>query len=100
MSHKEPLTSADALGSPATPGTDPLADTRPLISQETPKGLDRRRFLMRSAVGGAAAVMTGCSGSPGERTARAAETSAAPPAPATAASTPPLAADLYVVMRE
>ena len=39
--------------------TDPLADTSGLLSQEVPSGVDRRNFLMRSAVGGAAAVMTG-----------------------------------------
>src|SRR3954469_20427043 len=78
--------------------SDPLADTRPLISQEIPRGVDRRSFLMRSAVGGAAAVMTGCSASPEERTAKAVETL---PAPAQAApSTPPLAQDLNVVMKE
>ena len=38
---------------------DPLADTSGLISQEVPPGVDRRTFLIRSAVGGAAAVMTG-----------------------------------------
>ena len=76
---------------------DPLADTRPLISPEVPRGVDRRSFLIRSAVGGAAAVMTGCSPSPEEKTAKAAETAA--PAPA-APSTPPLASDLYVVMQE
>ncbi len=40
---------------------DPLADTSRLVSQEIPAGVDRRHFLIRSAVGGAAAVMTGCS---------------------------------------
>ena len=40
---------------------DPLADTSQLLSQEIPPGVDRRSFLIRSAVGGAAAVMTGCS---------------------------------------
>src|SRR5262245_48649525 len=47
---------------------DPLADTRQLIAQDAPHGVDRRRFLMRAAVGGAAAVMTGCSGTPEQRT--------------------------------
>src|SRR4051812_5906660 len=75
---------------------DPLADTRPLISQEIPRGVDRRSFLMRSAVGGAAAVMTGCAASPEERTAKAVETVPPPAAP----SAPPLAQDLHVVMKE
>src|SRR3954447_7146642 len=38
---------------------DPLGDTRQLISQEVPAGVDRRDFLIRSAVVGAAAIMTG-----------------------------------------
>jgi L-serine dehydratase len=75
---------------------DPLADTRELISPEIPQGVDRRRFLMRAAVGGAAAVMTGCTTTPEEKTVKAVETAAPPAAP----SAPPLAADLYVVMQE
>jgi hypothetical protein len=50
---------------------DPLADTSRLISQEIPPGVDRRHFLIRSAVGGAAAVMMGRSVSAEERTAMA-----------------------------
>ncbi|HET9265009.1 MAG TPA: twin-arginine translocation signal domain-containing protein, partial [Vicinamibacterales bacterium] len=71
MSNKEVDKSADTLSSTATPRKDPFADTRLLISQEIPHGVDRRSFLMRSAVGGAAAVMTGCGVSPAERTAKA-----------------------------
>ncbi len=101
MSQKEAEKSADTLSSKATnreaSREDPLADTRRLISNETPRGVDRRSFLLRSAVGGAAAVMTGCTTTPEERTATAAAT-AKPDAPA--ASTPPLAADLHVVMKE
>src|SRR5262245_19117153 len=77
-------------------GQDLLADTSPLIAPEIPHGVDRRSFLMRSAVGGAAAVLTGCSPSPAEKTAKAVETAAPPAAP----STPPLAADLHVAMKE
>jgi L-serine dehydratase len=66
-----------------------------LLGHEIPHGLDRRRFLMRTAVGGAAAVMTGCSPSPQEQTAKAVETAK----PAAAASAPPLAEDLYVAMK-
>jgi L-serine dehydratase len=51
---------------------------------------------MRTAVGGAAAVMTGCAPSPEESTARAVATT---PPPAAAPSTPPLAEDLHVVMK-
>ena len=38
---------------------DLLADTSEIISHKVPSGVDRRSFLMRSAVVGAAAVMTG-----------------------------------------
>ena len=50
---------------------DPLASTDQLTSQEIPRGVDRRNFLIRSAVGGAAAVMMGHSISTQERTAQA-----------------------------
>ena len=74
---------------------DPLADTSRLISQEVPPGVDRRDFLIRSAVGGAAAVMTGRSLSAYERTTMAVAT-----LPAQApASPPPLSADLDVVKK-
>src|SRR6516165_12120199 len=75
---------------------DPLGDPRRLVALETPPGLDRRGFLMRAAVGGAAAVMTGCSPSPEEKTAKAVATTP----PAAAPSAPPLAPDLNVVMKE
>jgi len=38
---------------------DPLGNAEDLLSQEIPSGVDRRSFLMRSAVVGAAAIMTG-----------------------------------------
>jgi L-serine dehydratase len=74
---------------------DPLADTSRLISQEIPPGVDRRNFLIRSAVGGAAAVMMGRSVTAEERTAMAIATL---PQQATG-STPPLSADLDVVKK-
>src|SRR5215212_8103727 len=95
MSNKEAEKAADTLGSTAAPRTDPLADTRGLVSHVIPHGVDRRSFLMRSAVGGAAAVMTGCTVSQAEKTAKAVETLPM----AAAASTPPLAQDLHVVMK-
>src|SRR6478752_430118 len=73
---------------------DPLADTSPLISQEIPSGVDRRNFLIRSAVGGAAAVMMGRTVSAEERTAMAIATM---PPQAKAGAAPPLSADLDVV---
>jgi L-serine dehydratase len=87
MSKKETEKSADSL-----------ADTHGLVDLEAPHGVDRRSFLMRTAVGGAAAVMTGCAVSPEEKTAKAAAT-AAPAAPAAAPSTPPLAPELAVVQK-
>jgi L-serine dehydratase len=53
---------------------DFLADPESLLSREVPAGIDRRGFLIRSAVGGAAIVMTGCSTSDADRTAQAAAT--------------------------
>ena len=38
---------------------NPLANQDPFIEQEIPPGVDRRTFLMRSAVVGATAVMLG-----------------------------------------
>ena len=79
---------------------DPLADTSRLISQEVPPGVDRRSFLIRSAVGGAAAVMTGRVVSAEERTAMAIATmppQLTPPKPA--ATPPPLSPDLEVVKK-
>ena len=99
MSNQDHQTLADPPGSAEKPRgvvrEDPLADTSRLISQDVPAGVDRRHFLIRSAVGGAAAVMTGCSPSDADRTAKAAATTP----PQAAASTPPLAADLNVVKK-
>ena len=75
---------------------DPLADTSQLLSRDVPAGVDRRSFLIRSAVGGAAAVMTGCTVSDADRNAKAAAT--APPQ-AKPAAAPPLSADLNVVKK-
>ncbi|HJX89199.1 MAG TPA: twin-arginine translocation signal domain-containing protein, partial [Pyrinomonadaceae bacterium] len=75
---------------------DLLADTSHLLSQEIPPGVDRRNFLIRSAVGGAAAVMMGRTVSAQERIAMAVKTLPVLPQ---AASTPPLSADLDVVKK-
>src|SRR5258706_10242463 len=48
--------------------SDPLGNSDELISQKIPPGVDRRKFLMRSAVIGAATVMTGRFVSAHERT--------------------------------
>ena len=65
---------------------DPLADTSRLISQEVPPGVDRRDFLIRSAVGGAAAVMMGTTVSAQERVAMATQNAAGVAAGSGAAS--------------
>ena len=62
-----------------------------------PTGLDRRKFIMRSAVISAAAVMNGCARSETEKTA---PPPAAEAAPAADAPQVPLAADLNVVMKQ
>src|SRR3954466_6288826 len=85
-----------AMSDKETGKSDPLADMRQVLSHKIPAGVDRRGFLMRTAVGGAAAVMTGCSPSPEAKAAKAVET--LPMAPA-AASTPPLAPELNVVKK-
>ena len=63
MSNKENEKFDDKLSSTEKPlevvREDPLADISGLISKEIPPGVDRRNFLIRSAVGGAAAVMMG-----------------------------------------
>jgi hypothetical protein len=101
MSNKENEKVDDKLSSTEKPGEvvreDPLADTSRLLSHEVPPGVDRRNFLIRSAVGGAAAVMMGRSVSAHERTAMAIATLPVLPQ---AASTPPLSADLNVVKKE
>ena len=70
--------------------SDSLGSTRDVRSAEIPPNADRRTFLMRSAVVGATAVITGTSISAQERTQR----SEAP------APTVPLSADLNVVKEE
>jgi L-serine dehydratase len=72
---------------PEDPKEDPLSRTDQLVAQDIPPGVDRRTFLMRSAVVGATAVITGREISAQERTDRA----TAPP--------PPLSNDLDVVKK-
>jgi L-serine dehydratase len=81
---------------------DEFVVTEHLRSTEAPDGVDRRAFMMRTAVVGAVSVLTGCSTPANETPARASSTPAAadPPArpPATAAA-PPLSPDLEVVKK-
>ena len=59
----------EANDQPGTPETvDPLGSTADVISNEVPPGVDRRSFLIRSAVVGAAAIMTGKTISAADRT--------------------------------
>ncbi len=69
---------------------DPLGPSEQVISSEVPPGVDRRTFLMRSAVIGATAVITGRTISAQER----AQRSTAP------APTPPLSSNLHVVKKQ
>ena len=76
---------ADSLGSPVE-----------LISNGFPPGVDRRAFLVRSAMIGAMSVMSGAAISCADKTEKAARTTAE-----TATSpAPPLSPDLDVVNRE
>ena len=68
-----------------------------LASTQPPAGVDRRAFMMRSALIGAVSVLSGCSPSSPEATASKAATATPPPVPATAA--PPLSPDLNVVKK-
>ena len=109
MSHKDDEQAVDPLLAAASPGDppheDPLADTSGLISPDVPAGVDRRHFLIRSAVGGAAAVMMGQLVSAETRTAMAVATlppqaKAQPPqAKPKTGPPPPLAKDLNVVKK-
>jgi len=82
------LASIERLGKPNV--EDPLGHLSPLISPDIPPAADRRTFLMRSAVIGATAVITGRNISAQERTQR----STAPP------PTVPLSPDLNVVKKQ
>ena len=74
---------------------DPLHGEDRWIAQDVPPGVDRRTFLMRSAVVGSALVISGFSTSQEARTQQATPPAATPPAPAP----PPLDPDLNVVKK-
>jgi len=93
----------DAKPDDADGPVDPLTSADKALSPEVPAGVDRRKFIMRSAVISAAAVLNGCSREETER-------KAPPPAPATpeaagttgtsgAAASVTLSPDLEVVKR-
>src|SRR3979490_2209359 len=84
-----------SIEQPARPAReDPLGPPDQLDSAAIPPGVDRRTFLMRSAVVGATVVITGAQMSCQDRTARA--TAPAPNVP----DEPPLSAELDVVKKE
>src|SRR5579872_2055965 len=66
-----------------------------LESADVPAGVDRRAFMMRSAMVGAISVLSGCSPSTPEQTAAKAATATPPPQPAAAA--PALSESLDVI---
>jgi L-serine dehydratase len=74
-------------------------DPKELLAIETPAGTDRRAFLMRSAVFGAAAVITGCSPQQPAAPATTASPAAAPPAPPAAKPVAGMSEDLEVVKK-
>src|SRR5216110_1736157 len=76
---------------------DPLGSTIELVSKAVPPGVDRRNFLIRSAVGGAAAVMTGSIVSAHERIEKAVAT--LPVLPQQSSPAPPLDPKLNVVQK-
>jgi L-serine dehydratase len=89
MSNKEKIRAGDLNSKEHTDEAgreDPLGRPGRLISQEIPPGVDRRTFLMRSALIGATAVILGQPVSAEERTKR-----------STTGSPPPLSNDLNVV---
>jgi L-serine dehydratase len=89
MSAKEEKPTVDVAADPE----EPLSDMKDLLSQEIPPGVDRRTFLMRSAVVSATAVIMGRDISAQERTLR----STAPPPNKGIPPAPALSPDLNVV---
>jgi L-serine dehydratase len=74
---------------------DPLGSADDVLNQEIPEGVDRRTFLMRSAVVGSAAVISGVTLSAQER----AHQATPPKKPQGPAPAPPLDPNLDVVKR-
>jgi L-serine dehydratase len=101
MFEKDNDTLADSVDStdrsPKSSVRDPLGSPIELISKAVPPGVDRRSFLIRSAVGGAAAVMTGSIVSAHERIEKAVAT--LPVLPQQSTPAPPLDPKLNVVQK-
>src|SRR5262249_48905397 len=80
---------------------DPLGSPDDVVSAQVPAGVDRRTFLMRSAVIGATAVITGIPVSAEQRQTLELETRAKPAPPQTGTPpTPQLSPELNVVKQE
>jgi L-serine dehydratase len=73
----------------------PILPDPNLMPLETPTGVDRRAFLMRSALVGSVAVLNGCK----PATPEAGAPTATPPAPAPVSPAVPLSAELNVVKK-
>src|SRR5215475_4124048 len=67
------------MSTPDHKDQDPLDSASQIVSQEVPPGVDRRTFMMRGAVVGAATVIMGRSLSAQEKTQRSIAPAAAPP---------------------
>ena len=76
----------------ATDKNDDNAFLPDVLGMDLPPGVDRRAFMMRSALVGAVAVLTGCNAASPQQTAATAP--ASPPVPE-----PPLSTDLNVVKK-
>src|SRR5262245_11358949 len=80
---------------------DPLGSPDDVLSAEAPAGVDRRTFLMRSAVIGATAIMTGVPVSAQQRETLELQSRAKPAPPQTGTPlTPQLSPELNVVKQE
>jgi L-serine dehydratase len=101
MFEKDNDTLADSVDStdrsPKSSVPDPLGSTVELTLTAVPPGVDRRSFLIRSAVGGAAAVITGSIVSAHERIEKAVAT--LPVLPQQSTPAPPLDPKLNVVQK-
>jgi len=86
---------------PPKEGETPIDPNAEVGSPAVPAGVDRRTFLMRNAVIGAAAVMTGTTWTPEARAEQAAKEAAAKPAAKSGAKlgSSPISPDLDVVKR-
>src|SRR4051812_27127990 len=88
-----PLSNEAMMRNENEPDMDVLPE---LAESHVPSGVDRRAFMMRSAMIGAVSVLSGCGADSPESAAAKAATATPPPAPPPSAA-PPLSPDLGVV---